>query len=164
VKRDEDADEGASNRSSKKKNKQRHGGSLMAAVEQKGKKTPTKGTSNHFEKMLEGPCPNHAFPIKHLYKDCSLMKQFLSGGSKKVDQKKKSDSVMEDDVKEKDDGFPKMMGCLMIFGGMTAYDSKRCQKLTRREVYAAETTMSAFLRWSESMITFDRSDHLESIL
>jgi hypothetical protein len=81
-----------------------------------------------------------------------------------VDRKKKSDSVMEDDVKEKDDGFPKMMGCLMNFGGMTAHDSKRCQKLTRHEVYAAETTMSAFLRWSESTITFDRSDHLESIL
>ena len=40
-----------------------------------------EGTPNHFEKLLEGPCPNHAFPIKHLYKDYVLMKRFLSRGS-----------------------------------------------------------------------------------
>jgi hypothetical protein len=70
---------------SKKKNKQWHGGSLVATAERKGKKTSIKGTPNHFEKMLEGSCPNHAFLVKHLYMDCSLMKRFLSGGSKKGD-------------------------------------------------------------------------------
>jgi hypothetical protein len=38
----------------------------------------TEGTTDHFEKMLEGPCPNHAYPIKHAYKDYGLMKKFLS--------------------------------------------------------------------------------------
>jgi hypothetical protein len=85
AKQDEDTDEGASNHSIKKKNKQWHRASLLAATERKGKKTPTEGTPDHFEKMLEGLCPNHAFPVKHLYKYCSLMKRFLSGGSKKGD-------------------------------------------------------------------------------
>jgi len=66
---DEDADEGTSNQPSKKKNKQWRKGLLMAADD-------CKGTPNHFEKLLEGPCPNHAFPIEHLYKDCVLMKWF----------------------------------------------------------------------------------------
>jgi hypothetical protein len=46
--------------------------------------------------MLEGPCPNHAFSVKHLYKDCFLMKRFLSGGSKKGDQKKKPDPATDE--------------------------------------------------------------------
>ena len=58
-----------------------------------------------------------------------------------------------------DGGFPTPDGCLMIFGGSTAYDSKRRQKLARREVYTAEPTVPTFLRWSESAITFDQTDH-----
>jgi len=81
AKRDEDAGEGASNSPSKKKNKQRCKDSLVAAIDHKGGRKPTVGTPNHFEKLLEGPCPNLAFLVRHLYKDCSLMKQFLSGGS-----------------------------------------------------------------------------------
>jgi len=56
--------------------KQRREGSLLAATDHKGGRKPTKGTLDHFEKLLEGPCPNHAFPFKHLYKVCVLMKQF----------------------------------------------------------------------------------------
>ena len=44
-----------------------------------------------------------------------------------------------------------------------AYDSKRHQKVMRREVYTTELAMLAFLRWSEFAITFDRTDHPESV-
>jgi hypothetical protein len=90
------------------------------------------------------------------------MKKFLSGGSKQRDGKKKPDP-QEDDIEEKEDAFPKETGCLMIFGGPTMYDSKHRQKLARQEVYAAEPATPAFLRWSRSPITFDRSDHPESV-
>jgi len=83
AKRDEDAGEGVSNRPNKKKNKQRREGSLMATADYKWGQKPAKGTLHHFEKLLEGPCPNHTFPIKHLYKDCVLMKRILFGGSNK---------------------------------------------------------------------------------
>ena len=83
AKRDKDAGKGASNRPNKKKNKQRREGLLMAAADYKEGGKPIEGTLDHFEKLLEGPCPNHAFPVKHLYKDCVLMKRFLSGGSNK---------------------------------------------------------------------------------
>ena len=55
----------------------------MAAADHKGGRKPTEGTPDHFEKLLEGLCLNHAFPIKHLCKDYVLMKWFLSEGSNK---------------------------------------------------------------------------------
>jgi hypothetical protein len=56
-----------------------------------------------------------------------------------------------------------MDSCLMIFGEPAAYESRRRQKLTHREVYVAEPATRSFLRWSESAITFDRSDHPSSV-
>ena len=145
ARRDEGTDEGTSNRSAKRKNKkQRHEDPLVAAADRKGGRKPMEGTPNHFEKLLEEPCSNHAFPIKHLLKDCSLMRRFLSGGSNKGEQGKDPPPTM-DDAEEKDDGFPTLDGCLMIFGGSAAYDSKHHQKVARREVYMAEPTTPPFL-------------------
>ena len=48
----------------------------MVTTDRKGGQKPIEGTSDHFEKLLEGPCPNHAFFVEHLYKDCILMKRF----------------------------------------------------------------------------------------
>jgi len=71
---DEGAGEGASNCSAKRKNKkQRRDDSLVAAINRKGGWKPMEGTLNHFEKMLDGLCPNHTFPVKHQLKDCGLM-------------------------------------------------------------------------------------------
>ena len=124
ARRDEGAGEGTSNCSAKRKNKKQwREDSLMAATDCKGGRKPMEGTLNHFEKLLEGPYPNHAFPVKHLYKDCSLMRQFLSGGSNKGEHKKDPDPTI-DNAKEKDGGFPTPDGYLMIFGGSEAYDSK----------------------------------------
>ena len=52
------------------------------------------------------------------------MKWFLSGGSNKGEHGKDPDPTI-DDTEGKDDGFPTLDGCLMIFGGSEAYDSKR---------------------------------------
>ena len=57
---------------------------------------PTEGTPNHFEKLLEGSCPNHAFPINYLYKDCGLMERFLSRGSNKGEHGKDPDPTTDD--------------------------------------------------------------------
>jgi hypothetical protein len=135
----------------------------VAIAERKGKKLSTEGTPDHFEKMLEGPCPNHAYPIKHAYKDYGLMKKFLFKGSKKGDGKKKPD-LLRDDTEEKEDTFLEETGCLMIFDGPTAYDSKHQQKLACHELYAAELATLAFLQWSRSAITFNHSNHPDSVV
>ena len=90
------------------------------------------------------------------------MKQFLSGGSNKGEHRKEPKPAT-DDVNEKDGGFSTLDGRLMIFGGSAAYDSKRRQKLARHEVYMIEPSVPSFIRWSESTITFDQTNHPESI-
>ena len=134
----------------------------MAAANHKGGRKPMEGTLNHFENLLEGPCPNHAFPVKHLLKDCGLMRKFLSESSNKGEQGKEPAPTV-DNAEEKDDGFPMPDGCLMIFGGSVPYDSKCHRKVARREVYTAQPATPPFLRWSESTITFDRTNHLDTI-
>src|SRR5438128_10998563 len=51
----------------------------------------------------------------------------------------------------------------MIFEGSAAYESKRKQKLVAREINALTPAMPKYLKWSELLITFNRSDHPESV-
>jgi hypothetical protein len=37
--------------------------------------------TDHFEKLLEEMCPNHAYPVKHKLRDCDMMKNFMVSGS-----------------------------------------------------------------------------------
>jgi hypothetical protein len=32
----------------------------------------------HFKRLLKEACSNHAYPIKHKLKDCSMMKNFMT--------------------------------------------------------------------------------------
>ena len=90
------------------------------------------------------------------------MRRFLSGGSNKVEQGK-DPTPTTNDIEEKDGDFPTPDNCLMIFRGSAAYDSKHRQKVTRREVYTAELATPPFLWWSESAVTFDQTDHPDSV-
>ena len=90
------------------------------------------------------------------------MKRFLSGGSN-IGEHGKDPNPTIDDAEGKDGGFSTLDGCLMIFGGSEAYDSKSRQKIAHREVYTTEPTTPAFLWWSDSAITFKRTNHPESV-
>ena len=72
------------------------------------------------------------------------MRKYLSGSLNKGERGKEP-APSTDNVEEKDDTFPTLNGALMIFGGSAAYDSKRRQKVARREVYMAEPATPAFL-------------------
>ena len=119
-------------------------------------KQPQQGQPDHFDKLMESPCTNHAYPVKHLYKDGGLLKCFLRqvGGPKEGKGKeaaaKKGGAAGKDD-----DGFPNPKGCLMIFGGSDAIYSKCQHKVHYREACIAEMAIPSFLTWSESPITFD---------
>ena len=109
---------------------------------------------------MDSPCTNHAYPVKHLYKDYELLKRFLrwAGGPKEGDGKeavaKKGGTAGKDG-----DGFPDAEECIMIFGGSDVIWFKRQHKVCYREACAAETAIPSFLSWSESSITFDQRDH-----
>src|SRR5438132_12567237 len=51
----------------------------------------------------------------------------------------------------------------MIYGGSAAYESKRKQKLTARQINAIIPVTPKYLKWSEVPITFNRSDHPDNI-
>ena len=83
---------------------------------------------------MDGPCPNHAYPVKHLYKECELLKRFLrqAGGSKEGDGK--DPAAKRGGTTGKDgDGFPEPEECIMIFGGSDAIWTKRQHKVRYRE-------------------------------
>jgi hypothetical protein len=88
-----------------------------------------------------------------------MMKCYFSGGAKGMGDQEKKPEEDKGDGCEKDDGFPIVNNCFMIFGGLAAYDTKHQCKLERQEVYAAKPAMPAFLNWSGAAITFDRNDH-----
>ena len=52
------------------------------------------------------------------------MKRFLFRGSNKGEHRKEP-KLAVDDAEGKNNGFLMLDGCLMIFGGSVAYDSKR---------------------------------------
>ena len=50
---------------------------MLVAVADRVGKQPHQGLPNHFGKLMDIPYTNHAYPVKHLYKDYELLKRFL---------------------------------------------------------------------------------------
>jgi hypothetical protein len=104
--------------------------------------------------MLKEPCPYHKGPTNHNLEDCHMLwRYFESIGIKKDD--KKEDPKGDD----KDEGFPEIHDCFMIYGGPSTRFSTRQHKRERREVFSVQPATPLFLDWSEVAITFDHDDH-----
>jgi hypothetical protein len=81
-----DHGEGTSSRFKKKKKKngkRRRADNFVAAVERKTlrpKGNPTKPASSkdHFERLLDAPCPHHEVPVKDTLRECRLMKNYVN--------------------------------------------------------------------------------------
>ena len=88
---------------------------------------------------------NHGYPVKHTLEECGLIKCNFKGDYKVTSTDASPGST---DNEEKGDVYPDPKGCLMIFGGPLAYESKCWQKLMAREVNAAALgkAISAFLK------------------
>ena len=70
------------------------------------------------------------------------------------EKKKESDKVVDE---EEDDGYPKVNSTLVIFADVK---SKSPLKVINKEVnMVAPTTTTTYLKWSQTAITFDQSDH-----
>ena len=48
---------------------------------------PRQDPLGHFHELMESPCTNHNYPIKHLYKDCELLKRLLRQGGGPKEEK-----------------------------------------------------------------------------
>ena len=71
------------------------------------------------------PCRNHGYLVKHTLEECDLIKCYFSSDYKMTDTDMLSRPAGNE---EKGDAYPDPRGCLMIFGGSMAYESKRHQK------------------------------------
>jgi hypothetical protein len=103
----------------------------VAAVEHMNPRAPPEGGPGVFDEMLEKPCPYHRGPVKHTLKECGMMKRYFSRGAHGKGDPGKRPEEDKGNGKKKDNGFPVVGNCFMIFGGPAAYDSKRQRKLER---------------------------------
>jgi hypothetical protein len=74
-----DQDEGPSTQKGKKYKKDHHrpaNSALVATTDHMGKQ-PQQDLPGHFNELIKSPCTNHAYPVKHLYKDCKLLERLL---------------------------------------------------------------------------------------
>ena len=75
----EDQDEGPSTQRGKKNKKDRRRPTNFALVATADHidRQPQQGLLDHFNELMESPCTSHAYPVKHLYKDCELLMRLL---------------------------------------------------------------------------------------
>jgi hypothetical protein len=87
---------------------------------------------------------------KHTTRQCRLLiQQFKEGQSSGKTPEK-------DEDEEKGDDFPEVNATLMIFADV---ESKIRLKVINREVNMVAPATPTYLKWSQTPITFDQSDH-----
>ena len=103
----------------------------------------------HTKKDEEG---NFIYP-KHTTRQCRLLIQQFR---EKQPKEKEKESDKGEDKEEDDDGFPNVNSTLMIFADV---ESKSRLKVINREVNMVASATPSYLKWSQTAITFDQSDH-----
>jgi outer membrane biosynthesis protein TonB len=138
-KKKEEEEEEKKKKKKKKNDKRRRDDNLVVAVERKAsrpKGNPSKLglLKDHFEKLLDAPCPHHEVPVKHVLKDCRLIKNYVNSTlqPRAADAPKKAGPPLDND----DDAgamYPGEAGAIhMIFGGSPVRPSRRVEKLIPR--------------------------------
>jgi hypothetical protein len=129
---------------------------LVAAAERGNPQKPLRG-ANMFDKMLKEPYPYHQGPVKHTLEECVMLRRYFHKvGPPAEDGKGQGDNKKEGDKEEE---FPEVHNCFMIYGGQVANASARHHKQERREVCLVKVAAPVYLDWSDKPITFDRGDH-----
>jgi hypothetical protein len=167
-----DHGEGTSSHCKKKKsNKRWRDDNLIVAVERKAtrpKSNPAKAgpPKDHFEKLLDAPCPHHEVPVKHALKHCRLIKNYVNNTLKPraADPPNKAAPPPDNDDDDAEARYPGEDGMVhKIFGGSPTRPSRCQEKLIRRGVYNTESSTPSYLKWSEVLITFDHKDHPDCV-
>jgi hypothetical protein len=159
----EDAPEASVQRGSKKKAKKKAQAKrdavdvdLVAAAEHRNPRKPPKGV-NTFDKIFKESCPYHRGLVKHTLEECDMLRRyFIKAGPSTEGGKNQGNSKKGGD---KDEEFPEVRDCFMIYDGQVANASARHRKQERREVCSVKVAAPVYLDWSDKPITFDQGDH-----
>jgi hypothetical protein len=124
----EDVPEASTQRGTKKKAQAKRNtadADLVAAAEHRNPRKPPGG-ANLFDKMLKESCPYHQGPVKHTLEECVMLRRYFhkaqppaEGGKDQGNNKKEGD---------KEEEFPEVHGCFMIYDGQVANASARHRK------------------------------------
>jgi hypothetical protein len=102
---------------------------LVAAAERRNPQRPPGG-ANMFDKMLKESCPYHKGPVKHTLEECDMLRRYFNkAGPLAKDGKDQGNNNKEGDKEEE---FPEVHNCFMIYGGQVANASARRRKQERR--------------------------------
>jgi hypothetical protein len=85
--------------------------------------------------MLEESCPYHKGPTNHNLEDYHMLQKYFKGLGIKKDDKKEDPKEKDGD---KDEGFPEVHDCFMIYGGPSTCLSTRQCKHERREIFSVQ--------------------------
>jgi hypothetical protein len=85
-----------------------------------------------------------------------LRRYFNKAGPSAEDGKDQGNNNKEGDKEEE---FPEVHNCFMIYSGQVANASARHRKQERREVCSTKVATPVYLDWSDKPITFNQDDH-----
>jgi hypothetical protein len=107
--------------------------------------------------MLKESCPYHRGPVKHTLEECDMLRcYFIKAGPSTEGGKDQGNNKKGGD---KDEEYPEVHDCFMIYGGQVANASSWHRKQERREVCSVKVAAPVYLDWSDKPITFDQGDH-----
>jgi hypothetical protein len=163
----EDVPEASAQRGTKKKAKKKSqakraaaDADLVATAEHRNPRKPPGG-ANLFDKMLKESCPYHQGPVKHTLEECVMLRRYFHKAGPLAEDGKGQDNNKKEGNKEEE--FPEVHGCFMIYGGQVANASARHRKQERREVCSMKVAAPVYLDWSDKPITFDQGDHPDCV-
>jgi hypothetical protein len=94
-------------------------------------------------------------------KECLMLRRYfhkagppVEGGKDQGNNKKEGD---------KEEEFPEVHGCFMIYGGQVENATARHRKQERRKVCSVKVAAPVYLYWSDKPINFDQGDHPDCV-
>jgi hypothetical protein len=111
--------------------------------------------------MLKESCPYHQGPVKHTLEECVMLRRYFHKAGPPAEGSKDQDNNKKEGDKEEE--FPEVHNCFMIYGGQVANASARHRKQERREICSVKVAAPVYLDWSDKSITFDQGDHPDCV-
>jgi hypothetical protein len=133
---------------------------LVAATEHRNPRKPPRG-ANLFDKMLNESCPYHQGPVKHTLEECLMLRRYFHKARPPAEGGKGHDNDKKEGNKEEE--FPEVHSCFMIYDGQVANASARHYKQERRDVCSVKVAAPVYLDWSDKPITFVQGDHPDCV-
>jgi hypothetical protein len=111
--------------------------------------------------MLKESCPYHRGPVKHTLEECDMLRcYFIKAGPSAEGGKDQGNNNKGGDKEEE---FPEVHDCFMIYGVQVANASAQHRKQEHREVCSVKVAAPVYLDWSDKPITFDQGDHPDCV-